>query len=74
MKDSKLTTMRRAAGNRIGRMTQTQAAAWLDRYRVEGVTAIHATVRELTGGYSSQSICGMIHRHVARKAGKVCKI
>lgn len=67
--ESNLTAMRRRAGARIGKMTPADAHAWLARFTAEGITIEHATVRELTGGYASQSICGYIVRKVAIRAG-----
>ena len=45
----------------VRRMTKAQAVAWLARYHAEsiankGATIFHQSVRELTGGYNSQSI------------------
>jgi hypothetical protein len=60
-----ITTMRRRVGGKVGRMDIEQCQAWLERYSAEGVTAIgHETVRELTGGYCTQSISGDVKRKV----------
>ena len=67
---SKLTIMRQTIGQNIRRMSKDDALLWLARFRAEGVTAFHDSVRELTGGFSSQSICAYVVRRVAVKAGK----
>jgi len=58
--------LRRAAG-RISRLSPEQARERLDRIRAEGVTIDKPTVRELTGGYASQSINIAIVRYLAAR-------
>jgi hypothetical protein len=64
----------RNTARRIGRLTPDAARAYLDRIRAEGSTANLLTVRELTGGYSSQSLNAEIIRRLAIRAGIIRRI
>jgi hypothetical protein len=68
MSDTPMTTLRRKVGQCVRRMTPEQAKAWLARYNAEyvgaGATMFHESVRDLTGGFNSQSINTYVIRKV----------
>jgi len=60
-------------GQLVGRMTAERAKEILANIRAEdgprGATIFHPDIRELTGGYNSQSINGYVIRKLGVKAG-----
>lgn len=71
--DTKLTTIKRSTAARISRLTKEQAQDVLRRVREKGQTIDQPAVRELTGGYASQSINAWVVRRVAFKAGLISR-
>lgn len=69
--DSKLTTVKRSAAARIARLTPEAALEVLRRCRERGQSIDQDAIRELTGGYSSQSLNAWVTRKVAVKAGLI---
>lgn len=67
--DSKLTTVKRSAAARISRLTKEQALEVLRRMRERGYSIDQDAIRELTGGYASQSLNAWVTRKVGIKAG-----
>jgi len=67
------TTMRRRVGAVIGRMSKDEALATIARINAEhagpGATIFSETIREITGGFNSQSINGYVVRKLGVKAG-----
>ena len=70
-----MTTLRRTVSQRVRRMTQEQAKEWLlenNRHqRHHGSTIFSPQVRELTGGFNSQSINNYVVRKVYDRAKEV---
>jgi hypothetical protein len=69
-------TWRRRAAAKVGRMTPAAARAALDAINAEsraagGATIMHATIRELTGGFVSQNINFAVCRMLGVRAGLV---
>jgi len=62
----------------VRKLNAAQAQAWLDRYNAEnpdkGGTIFHASVREMTGGYNSQSINWIVVRAVAARRAALAKV
>jgi len=68
---TELTKMRRRIGGVIGRMTREDALAALTEIRINGLTMYHPAIREITGGFNSQSINNYVVRKLACKAGYI---
>ena len=64
---------KRVVGQRIRRLTPEQAVEKLAAISARGITIDQPTVRELTGGYASQSINGYVQRKLAGRAGWIKK-
>lgn len=68
-----LPTIRRRVGAKLGQMTKAEAAALSDRIRAHSVASMHSmenpAIRELTGGFCSQSLNAWVARRVAVRAG-----
>jgi hypothetical protein len=64
-----MNTWRRVAGQRIRRLSPEAATAALDAIRAQGLTVEQPAIRELTGGYCSQSINAHVTRSLAVRAG-----
>lgn len=62
---------KRATAAKIRSLTPEEARAKLAAIRAEGITANHETIRDLTGGYSSQSINPVVIRALAIRAGVI---
>jgi hypothetical protein len=62
------------AKRRIARLSIADANAYLARIREAGHTMDIAAIRELTGGYASQSINVVIIRALAIRAGIIRRI
>lgn len=71
-RDTTLTTLRRRVAQRVRHMTKAEALAWLERYNAEsphyGATIMHQSVRDLTGGYNSQSLNSYVVRKVYERS------
>lgn len=65
---------KRVAGQNIRRLSQDEAAAALARIRAAGITIHQPAIRELTGGFASQTINGYVVRKLAVKAGIIKKV
>jgi hypothetical protein len=59
---------KRVAGQRIRRLTPAEAQAAIARISAEGATMFHQDIRNLTGGFNSQSINFYVIRKLAEKA------
>lgn len=66
-----ISTIRRRYAAKIARMTPEQARAALAAIKAEGVTIFHPTIRELTGGFCSQSINHQVVQKLAMRAGLI---
>ena len=70
--DTKLTTLRKTVAQRVRRMTPAQARQWLAEYQaaqaVAGPTMFSEPVRNLTGGFNSQSINFYVVRKVFERS------
>jgi hypothetical protein len=64
-------TWRRVAGQRIRHLSAEAAKTALDAIRAQGLTVEQPTIRELTGGYCSQSINAHVTRRLAVRAGLI---
>jgi hypothetical protein len=69
---------KRTVGSKISRMTPAQAQGKLDAINAErmaagGATIFHPTIKELTGGFNSQSINFYVIRKLAEKTGRCIK-
>lgn len=64
---------KRVVGQKIRHMTTEEAQAALAEIRAGGVTIFKPTVRELTGGFNSQTINTYVIRKLAVKAGIIKK-
>ena len=73
MVHSVISTWRRVAGQRIRHLTPEQAKAILAAISKRGPTIFHPEIRELTGGYGSQSINTHVIRKLAARAGMIRK-
>ena len=62
---------KRRAAAKVARLSPEQAREMLARIAAEGYTILHPDIRELTGGYNSQSINGHVTRLLGRRAGYV---
>lgn len=71
--DSKLTTVKRSASARISRLSKDAALEVLRRIREQGQTMEQPAIRELTGGYASQSLNAWVVRRVSYKAGLISR-
>jgi hypothetical protein len=71
--DAKLTTVKRSASARISRLTKEQALEVLRQCRERGATIDQPAIRELTGGFASQSLNSWVTRRVAFKAGLISR-
>ena len=60
---------KKTAAKNIRKLTPGEALAALARMNAEGSTIFHKDVRDLTGGYNSQSINFHVIRKLAIKAG-----
>jgi hypothetical protein len=58
---------KRTVGQKIRQLSPEQAQQKLDAISAEGITMYHATIRELTGGFNSQSINFYVIRKLADK-------
>lgn len=67
-----LTTLRRTVGARVRRLTPEQARDIIARYSAKGGLQ-HEDIRNLTGGYNSQSINSYVIRKLAEHAGLAVK-
>jgi hypothetical protein len=67
-----MATWKQTAGRKIGRLDQQSALDTLAKIRAESrgqPTIFSATIRELTGGFNSQSINFTVIRKLGVKAG-----
>lgn len=64
-----LSTVRRRAQARISRLTKERALEILAELRADGATIEHPAIRQLTGGFASQSLNQVVTRMLATKAG-----
>jgi hypothetical protein len=71
--DSKLTTVKRSTAARISHLSKEQAQEALRRIRERGPSMEQEAIRELTGGYNSQSLNEWVIRKLAYKAGLIPK-
>ena len=62
--------MRKARAH-VGKMDVSACREWFAQYHAEGITAFHETVRILTGGYASQTICAVVKGMVRDRAQKL---
>ena len=69
----KMTRWRRVMAQRIRRLTPEQAEECLLRIRAKGITIDQPVIRELTGGYASQSVNAIVMRRLAARAGRIPK-
>lgn len=60
---------RRVLGQRVSRLSAEQARSILEAHRARGQHIGDPAYRELTGGYSSQSIDTIVTRKLAIRAG-----
>jgi len=63
----------------VRKMNAAKAQEWLDRYNAEsaavrGQTIFHESVRDLTGGFNSQSINFIVIRAVAARRAALAKV
>lgn len=72
--DAPITTIRRRFAAHIARLSPAQAKQCLDAIRAEGVTINHPTIRQLTGGFASQSLNTAVVRRLAERAGIIAAI
>jgi len=70
MKESELTTVRRRYAAKIAKMTPVEAKKNLDKIHQEGITIEHPTIRDLTGGYCSQSLNAAVIRRLYEQSKK----
>lgn len=68
-----MTQWRRVMAQRIRRLSPEQAREYLRRIRERGITIDQPAIRELTGGYASQSINAVVSRRLAAQAGMILK-
>lgn len=70
---NRMTAWRRTMGARVSKLSKAQALDYLRRIRERGTTIDQPAIRELTGGYASQSINGAVQRRLAAQAGMIAK-
>lgn len=70
---AELTTVRRRLSARIARMSPERAQEVLAAIRARGVTIDQPAIREITGGYASQSLNAHVIRKLAARAGIIPK-
>jgi hypothetical protein len=71
-----LTTIKRRVSAKLARMTPAQARELVDKIRINdghGSSMHNATIRDLTGGFCSQSLNYWVQRKVAVRAGMLPK-
>lgn len=64
---------KRVAGQNIRHLTKEEALVALARIRATGHTIHQPAIREITGGFASQTINGYVTRKLAAKAGLIKK-
>ena len=58
---AELRAMYRRVSGKVGRMSFEDCERWFERFSAEGTTALnHDTIKELTGGFCTQTICAVV--------------
>jgi CTP:molybdopterin cytidylyltransferase MocA len=65
---SPITTIKRRVIGKVSRMTPQQARDILAEIAADGPTIEHAAIRQLTGGFASQSINFIVCRYLGARA------
>ncbi len=64
-----ITTIRNRVRSKVGHMSTDEAKAVIAECRMDGITIFHPAIKQLTGGYNSQSINNWVMRQLGIKAG-----